>query len=618
MAENNHSRTAPFYQLPNRSLVCVEHPAIIRNVDKAIDTLQGSTGIKRLLDPPKPDASVSLSLRPEDVMARPLQSVSSSSNNILLQVTVPKRTGRKRKKGSNEQYQDDPDLLKIGDGPSRPTAKDFLRSLRDNVGKYQVEPVGLVERTHVFRGMPDFVYSTASSPFANRFREKILPFNYQKMKEFDLDMSKGAIQNVDLIPPPSFSHGDIPFHYFYRQNPTVRQTLDKAGNLTTINTQKSTKVLTHLVPYDINPVPQGPRPNLPPIESLDPTLKETINIILKLFESRPAWSRRALRNNLTSMEQRYALRHAVPYAGYIFRSGPWRDAIIAFGHDPRKDPNSRIYQTTMFRILPGTSETARDRDIRDRNATGGRRHTLLPRANDLLPNPDISTSGTSHLFTGQPPLPLDGRMWMFCDIVDPLLQGIMEPVPRPEGFVREECDIATDGWYGNGTMAKMKTIMRHKILAMYEGREPASDEEYAVICSFPDHASPATGLGGFWLEPDAGSLLTGLATEVRSMIKAAPSWKERVMARTAARKEAREAGAGLGMSEGPEEGDGAEEEDGAEGEGAEGSEGEEEAIEQEEMMEAAAVAVDEAAKRRDEEDENENEVDEEDDGNEID
>ena len=35
----------------------------------------------------------------------------------------------------------------------------------------------------------------------------------EKMKQFDLDMSKGAISNVDLIPPPSFSFGDVPFTY---------------------------------------------------------------------------------------------------------------------------------------------------------------------------------------------------------------------------------------------------------------------------------------------------------------------------------------------------------------------------------------------------------------------
>lgn len=35
------------------------------------------------------------------------------------------------------------------------------------------------------------------------------------MKQFDINMSKGAISNVDIIPPPSYSHGDIPFNYLY-------------------------------------------------------------------------------------------------------------------------------------------------------------------------------------------------------------------------------------------------------------------------------------------------------------------------------------------------------------------------------------------------------------------
>lgn len=89
-----------------------------------------------------------------------------------------------------------------GDGgdvaPERPSAKEILRSLSDNVGKYQVEAVGRVDRTHVFRGesydsfelnplysntslnlsgMPDFVFSTIASPFTNRFREQILSFD---------------------------------------------------------------------------------------------------------------------------------------------------------------------------------------------------------------------------------------------------------------------------------------------------------------------------------------------------------------------------------------------------------------------------------------------------------
>ncbi|KAL4867066.1 hypothetical protein BDV12DRAFT_210079 [Aspergillus spectabilis] len=612
MADNNSSRTAPFYNIPSRQIVSIEHPAIIKNVDNAIETLQGSAGIAKTLNPPKADTPANLVLRPEDAMSRPLQSISSPSNNILLKVTVPKRTGRKRKRGSDEPFSDDSVISETSDRPPRPTARHILRSLRDNESRYQVEPVGLVERTHVFRGMPDFVYSTTNSPFVSRFRSTILPFNYQKMKQFDLNMSKGATLNADLIPPPSFSHGDIPFNYFYHQNPTVRQTRDTSGNITTINTQTAVKVLTHLVPYDIGTVPTAPRANCPPLETLDPTLRKTISLVHSRFASQPAWTRRALRNSLPSIEHRYALRHAVPYCGYIFRSGPWRDAIVAFGHDPRKDPNSRIYQTTMFRILPRDAESARDRvpALFPPNATyasGGRRHTL-PRPNELTP--EAATTTTSHLFTGQPPLPLDGRMWMFCDITDPLLSSILHlhtpPSSLPENFLRSTCEITTDGWYGNGTLAKLKAIMRQKILALYNGVTP-NDSEYTRILQFPEYADPETGIGGFWLDPGTASgKEMALATEIRGTIKGAGSWREMVKERATGREKqkGKERGKGKGVGDEDDE----EEQDLGQG-GEEESEGEEEEIEQAEIMEAAAEAVDAVASRRQDGDEHEEEVD---------
>lgn len=134
-------------------------------------------------------------------MARPLRSTSSAANNILLKVTVPKRTGQKRKRGSDEPFTDSAPAE--GADPRRRTAGDVLQSLRDNVGRYQVEPVGLVQRSHMFRGafyrlpglvtadglgMPDFVFSTTRSPFINRFRDQILSFDskYPHAKRNDL------------------------------------------------------------------------------------------------------------------------------------------------------------------------------------------------------------------------------------------------------------------------------------------------------------------------------------------------------------------------------------------------------------------------------------------------
>ncbi|KOC13450.1 RNA polymerase III transcription factor subunit [Aspergillus flavus AF70] len=591
MSEQHGSRTAPSYPIPSRRIVTVEHPAIIKNVDKAIDTLRGNTGISKILNPPKADFPANLYLRPEDPMSRPIQSTSLPSNNILLKVTVPRRTGRKRKRGSDEPFTGVPVSTLGPEFQPRRSARELLRSLSDNVGRYQIEPVGLVSRTHGCRTLLSRVL-VVHSPigFGSRFcllTVCFVPFfgssgmetnniADEKMKQFNLDMAKGMSSNVDIIPPPSFSQGDIPFTYAYRQNQAVRQSIDSSGNITTVNTQKSTKVLTHLVSYDVPEVPSKPNENTPPLETQDATLRETVAIIRDLFDKRPAWTRRGLRNHLSTIEQRYALRLAIPYVGYIMRSGPWRDAIIKFGHDPRTSPDYRPYQTVMFRILPKEADVARD-------GYAGRRHAV-PRLNEPVTDPSTDLRSNTHIFTGQLPLPLDGRMWMFCDITDPLLRSIVFPAEEAPGFIRETCDTISDGWYGSGTLAKLKLIMRHKILGLIEERIP-DDQDFARILSFPDYATPENVNTAFTLDASVVSTkeLT-MATEIRAMIKGTPSWRESTNQGQEQDASGKRGKSATGRRVQWRDATGEEE-----------SEGEEEAIEKQEILEAAVEEVMEAA-----------------------
>ena len=53
MEPNRDSRTAPFHAIPPRRLVSVEHPAVVRNLDRAMDTLQGNAGIEKVSPPKK-------------------------------------------------------------------------------------------------------------------------------------------------------------------------------------------------------------------------------------------------------------------------------------------------------------------------------------------------------------------------------------------------------------------------------------------------------------------------------------------------------------------------------------------------------------------------------------
>ena len=98
-------------------------------------------------------------------MSKDIVSISKKANDVLLKITVPKRTGRKRKRGSQEPYQihdgDAANAKEVGAGDAAATgrpqgleldAKGILKRLKDNVGKYHVEAVGRIERTNVFRG----------------------------------------------------------------------------------------------------------------------------------------------------------------------------------------------------------------------------------------------------------------------------------------------------------------------------------------------------------------------------------------------------------------------------------------------------------------------------------
>jgi hypothetical protein len=100
-----------------------------------------------------------LFLRPDDPMSKSIPSRGIATNNVLLRITVPKRIGRKRKRGFSEPCQDTSGDGSHGDDntapPGSPThygaATYLLRSLRDNLQRYEIRPVGIIERTHRFR-----------------------------------------------------------------------------------------------------------------------------------------------------------------------------------------------------------------------------------------------------------------------------------------------------------------------------------------------------------------------------------------------------------------------------------------------------------------------------------
>jgi len=98
-------------------------------------------------------------------MSKPMLSHNVETRNVLLHITVPKRTGRRRKRGSNGPYLNPaavnnhqfkaPKNSRASDLPRvrlDDSTKHLLRSLQDNKDSYEAKPVGVIEHTHRFRG----------------------------------------------------------------------------------------------------------------------------------------------------------------------------------------------------------------------------------------------------------------------------------------------------------------------------------------------------------------------------------------------------------------------------------------------------------------------------------
>lgn len=239
-------------------------------------------------------------------------------------------------------------------------------------------------------------------------------------------MSKGVKPNTELIAPPKWSHLSIPFNYSYKQNPAVKQHIDHHGNVTLISTGEVPRFFNQPVPHNIPEVPTAPNPDLPPIQSLELPLQRLIIGAYHLFEQRPIWTRRALHNNLSTVDWEKvganSARYVYQYVGYMFGSGPWRDAIVKFGVDPRSDPSYRIYQVMMFMLEnePGDSRMNRLKETRSKK-------DRIAAARALIRN--------SHIFDGKN-VSLDGKVWQICDITDPLLKTVLS-----NGGLRDICHV---------------------------------------------------------------------------------------------------------------------------------------------------------------------------------
>jgi general transcription factor 3C polypeptide 5 (transcription factor C subunit 1) len=451
------SGRAPKFVIPDRDAMTVEHPCIIKNIDKAYSMIGGPAAISRNLKAVPGEVPLNLYFHPEDLASRPVVSIPKVAENILLQVTVPKRTGRKRKRGSDDPFFEED----IDQAPPK-DAQYLLQTIQDNPESYTIEPQAAISSTHVWRSMPDFVYSTAQSNFLNDIRSKVLSKNYPLIKDYSLPQTYG-LTNTEIIPPAQLSNTTIPNNYSYRSNTLIPIHASPTTHSRTLYAGTLARRLPAPSVHWSSSFPTAPPFTIPPPTKLLPLL----TTLRTAFTTRPIWTRRALINHLPPSTSLTLLRQTLPHVAFNIRSGPWRDTICAYGHDPRTSASYRCYQTIavqLSRANPSLAASLEDSDSEPAAPTGSWTR---------------SSSSTSHIFTGRGTIPPCGSTWQMCDITDPEIASIIALEPTS---ISPTCEIKQRGWFPAGAWAKLKVGMRWKVEGMLSG----TDEGVGPMLRLPD------------------------------------------------------------------------------------------------------------------------------------
>ncbi|KAE9984717.1 hypothetical protein EG328_008334 [Venturia inaequalis] len=463
---NQKKAIAPFIAISQNPVICLEHPCIIKNLSRGIKSLGGEYGINKSLED-NDTAPFEVSFRPEDVLSKTIMAQKVTVNQIILKVTVPKRTGRRRRRGTTGPFLDESQMNGALQNQQESDADKIHQTLVDSPEKFTVQAVGQSSENHRFRSYPDYQYATRGNGTLDKLRETILTDSLSSIKNFQLDMRKGLPPDQDVGPPPYFTTNRTPYNYMYRQNIYVKTVTDPTGNVQTVNITAPLKHMRTYIDPDDPDVPTSRPPELLPEETLPPKMQERIEMLRAELRKRPLMQRRVYMN-LFNGQFEYEMKQAAGYCGYTFSSGPFKDVLIAFGVDPRTDPKYRVYQAVSFQVGGEVQNAAPDNPGSYMAKKGGRR-VFAKKA----------TLNSTHIFDGTK-LYTDGKVWQVCDITDPFLSDLLKTRD-----LRQECDMQFSGWYGNGTWSLFRRIMKHKLFLLSEGKPQITEMYSALVSMFP-------------------------------------------------------------------------------------------------------------------------------------
>ncbi|XP_059214426.1 general transcription factor 3C polypeptide 5 [Centropristis striata] len=439
-------------ELRDNRLVCVEYPALVANVDKMLETLGGEKAVTKTFA--HPNRRLEMRYRPQDPFCHSLCGNRFPSSNLVLRV---RRRVRKK----------DPKDVEI-----------------------HMDILGVIGTTYKFQGMADFQYLAMHSEGG---KETSL---YNKIILRKLENQEFFEQPVPLfLPPASFSRLDSPVDYYYR--PDIYQkslTGPFKNNSNFIGLNRARRPHNAIfVSFADATVPteclEAAKANWQRICVKDGD-KQAEERLKQMFESRPIWSRNAVKANINIHPDK--LKLLLPVFAYYMVTGPWRSLWVKLGYDPRKNRESRRYQLLDFRIRCSTKHGYSLSDMPVKAKRSALNYSLPitfnkagPQAASVMELPvqeGPSTSRdpapvthqlkeSSYIFKEGMLPPHRQMFYQLCDLDVESVKKVLEQM----GDNEQACD-ERDGWCVLGTKDKLRDMISAMIKKVIRAQKPSSPE----------------------------------------------------------------------------------------------------------------------------------------------
>uniref|UniRef100_A0A2N9E158 Transcription factor IIIC subunit 5 HTH domain-containing protein n=1 Tax=Fagus sylvatica TaxID=28930 RepID=A0A2N9E158_FAGSY len=255
----------------------------------------------------------------------------------------------------NEAFRGTQFAFKQIGAPIPPRGPVFSPGIRNQTeqddSKLCADIVARVPQAYHFEGMADYQHVVPVHADVARRKKR----NWAEVEE--PHFGKGGLMDVDhedvmILLPPLFSLKDVPENLVLRPPPTVssKTKQDEVAEQCWKMDMEPVLAIDFKI-KDILPIPK--KVNWEEYVPQGSNQWEWQMFIANLFDERPIWPKESLTERLLDKGLSFTVemfRRHLSRIAYYFSSGPFLRFWIRKGYDPRKDPDSRIYQRIDFRV----------------------------------------------------------------------------------------------------------------------------------------------------------------------------------------------------------------------------------------------------------------------------